>query len=88
MGVIKKLLKSLPRNALLTTYKSCTRPHLDYGDIVYDQPDNEGFISKLEQVQYNAELAITEAIKCTSRSKLYEELGLESLESRRSLRCQ
>ena len=53
---------------------------------VYDQPDNESFISKLEQVQYNAALATTGAIKCTSRSKLCEELGLESLESRRRFR--
>ena len=86
IGVIKKLFKSLPRNALLTIYKSFVRPHLDYGDIVYDRPNNESFISKLEQVQYNAALAITGAIKCTSRSKLYNELGLESLESRRRLR--
>ena len=57
------------------------KPHLDYGDIVYDQPDNESFISKIEQVQYNAALAITGAIKCSSHSKLYKEQGLESLES-------
>ena len=63
--VIKKLFKRLPRNALLTIHKSFVRPHLDYGDIVYDQPYNESFISKLEQVQYNAALAITGAIKCT-----------------------
>ena len=42
--------------------------------------------SKLEQVQYNAALAITGAIKCTSCSKFYNELGLASLESRRRLR--
>ena len=54
--------------------------------MVYDQPNYESFISKLEQVQYNAALAMTGAIKCTSRSKLYNELGLESLESRRRLR--
>ena len=48
IGVIKKLFKSLPRNALLTIYKSLVRPHLDYGDIVYDRPNNEPFISKLE----------------------------------------
>ena len=86
IGVIKKLFKSLPRNALLTIYKSFVRPHLDYCDIAYDRPNNESFISKLEQVQYNAALAITGAIKCTSHSKLYNELGLESLESRRRLR--
>ena len=61
IGVIKKLFKSLPRNALRTTYKSFVRHHLDYGDIVYDQPNNELFISKLEQVQCNAALVITGA---------------------------
>ena len=86
IGVIKKLFKSLPRNDLLTIYKSFVRPHPDYGDIAYDPPNNESFISKFEQVQYNAALAITGATKCTSCSKLYNELGLESLESRRRLR--
>ena len=50
------------------------------------RPNNESFISKLEQVQYNAAFAITGAIKCASRRELYNELGLESLESRRRLR--
>ena len=35
IGVIKKL-NTLPRKALLTLYKSFVRPHLDYGDIIYD----------------------------------------------------
>ena len=39
-------------------YKSFFRHHQDYGDIVYDQLDNESYISKLEQVQYNARLAM------------------------------
>ena len=34
IGVIKKLFKSLPRNALLTIYKSFVRLHQDHGDIV------------------------------------------------------
>ena len=41
-----------------------------------NQPDNDFFISKLEEVQYNAALAITGAIKCTSHSKRYKEQGL------------
>ena len=84
--VIKKLFKSLPGNALLTIWKSFIRLHLHYGDTVYDRPDNESFISKLEQVQYNAALAITGTIKCSSRSKFYKELALESLEFERTLR--
>ena len=34
-------------------------------------------------MQYNAALAITGAIRGTSREKLYQELGLESLQKRR-----
>ena len=84
IGAIKKLNNVLPRNALLTTYKSFVRPHLDYGDILYHQPNNESMNSKLESVQYSAALAIAEAIKGTSRSKLYKELELEALKSRRT----
>ena len=41
IGIIKKLSKTLPWHALITIYKSFVRPHLDYGDIIYDQPNNE-----------------------------------------------
>ena len=41
------------------------------------------FCEKLESVQYKAALAITGAIQGTSRDKIYQELGLESLKSRR-----
>ena len=58
----------------MTIYKSFVRPHLDYGDILYHQPNNERINSKLESVQYSAALAITGAIKETSRSKLYKVL--------------
>ena len=37
----------------------------------------------MESIQYNAALAITGAIRGTSREKLYQELGLESLRKRR-----
>ena len=33
----------LPRQSLLTRYKSFIRPHLDYGDMIYDQPNNKSF---------------------------------------------
>ena len=76
IGLIRRLPVNVPRNALLTIYKSFIRPHLDYGDILYDKPENENFQNKLEKVQYRACLAITGAIQGTSRQKLYEELGL------------
>ena len=76
----------LPRHSLLTIYKSFIRPHLDYGDIIYDQPNNQAFSNKLEVVQYNAALAITGTIRGTSKTKVYQELGLESLKSHRWFR--
>ena len=60
---MKRLSINLPRNALLTIYKSFARPHFVYGDILYDNPNNENFQTKLEKVQYRACLAITGAIK-------------------------
>ena len=87
IGVIKKLNNTLPRKALLTLYKPFVRSHLDYGDIIYDQLNNESFCNKLETVQYNAALAITGSIQGTSKVKLYKELGFESLKSRRWFRC-
>ena len=84
--LLRKLHNNLPRSALLTIYKSFIRPHLDCGDIMYDQAYKASFHQKLELLQYIACLAITGAIRCTSREKLYEELGLESLQLRRRLR--
>ena len=34
IDIIRKLQNFLSRSALLTIYKSFTRPHLDYGDII------------------------------------------------------
>ena len=67
----------------LTIYKSFLRSHLDYGDITYDQEYNVSFHQKLESIQYNSAPAITGAIRGTSTEKLYNDLGLETLEKRR-----
>ena len=86
IGVIKKLRNILPTDALLTIYKYFVKPHLDYGDITYDQPQIESFCSKLGSVRYNARLAITEVIRGTSKIKLYKKLGLEIWKNRRWFR--
>ena len=83
IGLLRKLQNLLPRTALIKIYKAFVRPHLDYGDILYDQAFNLSFQQKLESIQYRACLAITGAIRGTSREKIYQELGLESLQSRR-----
>ena len=43
IGLLRKLQKILTRPPLLTTYKSFIRPHLDYGDIIYDKAYNSSF---------------------------------------------
>ena len=87
ISVIKTLRHNLPRKSLVTIYKAFLRPLTDYGDINYDQPQNKSFCEKIESVQYKATLAITGAIQGTSCDKIYQELGLESLKSRRWYRC-
>ena len=63
VGLLRKLHGNLPRTSLITIYKSFARPHLDYGDIIYDQTFNESFHQRIESIQYNA---ITGAIRGTS----------------------
>ena len=70
IGLITKLHRYLSRNSLLTIHKVFIRPHLDYGDVVYDYPGNASFAQKLESVQYKASLAIAGCFRCPSRDKL------------------
>ena len=83
IGLIRKLSVNFSRNALLTTYKSFIRPHLDYCNILYDKPNNENFQNKIEKVQYRTCLTITGAIQGASKEEIYDELGLHSLTNRR-----
>ena len=53
---------------------------------MYDQTFKESFHQRIESIQYNAAIAIAVAIRGTSSEKLYQDLGLESLRSRRWLR--
>ena len=86
MGLLRRFQPILPRSSLLTIYKTFIRSQLDFADAIYDQACNSSFHEKLESVQYNACLAIAGAIRGTSSEKLYQELGLESLKSRRWFR--
>ena len=90
--MIRKLYPYLPRSTLLIVYKSFIRPHLLCNDDISMQNSsqvnicqpNKLFTDKIESVQYNAALAITECIHGTSKGKLYNELGLTSLYNRRT----
>ena len=83
IGLLRKLQTRLPRALLITIYKPFIRPHLDYGDMIYDHTFNMLFQQKMETIQCNAALAITGTIKGSSREKLYQELSLETLQQRR-----
>ena len=73
IGFIRKLQPIIPREALLIIYKSFLRLHLDYGDVIYDRAFNESFQNNLEFAQYNTTLAITGAIRGSSKEKLYQD---------------
>ena len=62
------------------------RPHLVYGDLIFDKAYNNFFQQRLESLQHMGSLAITGAIKGSSIDKFYQELGLESLQNRRWFR--
>ena len=62
IGLLRKFQQVLPRPSLITIYKVFIRPHLDYGDVIFDQAFNNSFHQRLESVP-----AITGAIRETSK---------------------
>ena len=76
----------MPRDSLVTIYKSSIRPDLDYADVMFDKPSNSTLSSRIESVQYNAALAIIGTMRGTSKEKLYEERGFETMKERRLVR--
>ena len=47
VGKIERLRDILPCDSLVTICKSFIRPYLDYGDVIYDQPNNDSFSDKI-----------------------------------------
>ena len=76
----------MPRSSLLTIYKTFIRSRFDYADIIYDNVYNSAFHDTLESIQYNTRVAIIDAIRGISTEKIYQELRLESLKSKRWFR--
>ena len=77
-------------------YKVFVRSHLDYCDFIYHIPpiirnspleiSLNYLMESIEKVQYAGALAVTGAWQGSNRSKLYEELGWETLSDRRMFR--
>ena len=86
VGLLCGLRNFLPRDSLITIYKSFVRPYFDYSDVVYHSPTSNASLKKLESAQYQVALAITGAWKGSSAAKLYEDLGWETLAARRCCR--
>ena len=53
VDIIRKMNLLLPRSSLLKMYKSFVRTHLDYGNVIYYQPNNSRLSDKIEAVQHN-----------------------------------
>ena len=85
ISLLKFLSKYVDRNTLSLSYKMYIRPHLDYGDVIYHN-QRADLMDLVERVQCKAALIVSGCWQGTSREKLYEELGWESLSDRRWLR--
>ena len=88
-NIIKKLPKTLLRDSLVTiiSHSWDLTFTLHYGDIIYDQPNNESLNKKIDllmRIWCNA--ATIGAAKRTFQSKFYIELGFESPKFRSSWR--
>ena len=95
IGMIKHLNYLLPLKTLNQMYKSLVRPHLDYCDIIYHIPQtvhpqsvNGGItlnchMERVEQIQYQAALAVTGVWHLTGICKVFfqmqQKIGIASL---------
>ena len=72
------------RATLEVFYKSYIRSIIEYGNIIYDSCTQADSI-RLENVQLEAARIATGGKRCTSHSALYNELGWQTLETRRKI---
>ena len=93
LGSLRLLSAYLPLSTLDQIYKLYIRPHFDYCDIIYHIPPSSNntdlfstlhpLMEAIERIQYQAALILTGTWKGSSRNKLYDELGWESMSDRR-----
>ena len=50
VNTVRKLNLLLPRSSLLTVYKCFIRPHLDYGDVIYNKPNLSYLANKIKSI--------------------------------------
>ena len=83
LNLMRALKFRISRKALKQMYISFIRPLLEYCDSVWDNASTETK-QKLEAVHIEAARTIAGATKLCSIQKLFDDLGWESLQSRRN----
>ena len=98
IGVMKQMKKWVDMRALETVYKLYIRPHLEYGDLVFNSheigkseifntfQDSDIISFEIESIQYQAARIITGAWDKSNKGELYKLLGWESMQDRRTMR--
>ena len=98
LGVMKQMKKWIGKKSLENLYMLYTRPHIEYGDLVFDNADlnkpdvftsrnsNDKISTDIESIQYQAARIVSGAWKGSSQQKLYKILGWESMQNRRTMR--
>ena len=98
LGVMKQLKKWVDKKTLENVYKLYVRPQVEYGDLVFDHADlnksniftlrntNDKISTDIESIQYQAARIVSGAWKGSSMEKLYNILGWESMQNRRTMR--
>ena len=82
INLMRKLKYDLDRKALEVIYISFIRPVLEYADVLWDNCTQQEK-QELEKIQIEAARISTGATKLVSLQKLYDEIGWETLETRR-----
>jgi hypothetical protein len=84
LGVLRMLKMKLDRKSLETLYKSFVRPILEYGDAIWHIPNPVNLtMLLLDKVHVNAARIVTGATARCHIEELFQEIGWETLFSRR-----
>ena len=82
---VLRSIRYLSRSVLDILYKQQIRSVIDYGLVLFYGGLNESDIAKLDRIQYRSAKVVTGALHFTSRIKLDQDLGWESLAERYEL---
>ena len=84
LDIISKIRYLLPRLCIEKLYKSFVGSLLDYSDVIYDNCSNIDS-TKIENIQGQACIILTGAIRVTRHKTLLKEAGVEPFKTRRTL---